>query len=65
MARAARSAKEAFGGVKISFDKVRETTLGSIFGLAPLSPAEMVKKLWAFIAREGLKIAAAEVAKRI
>lgn len=47
-------AKKAFGGYKISFAKVKNATLGEVFGTGDLTPSEMTKKLWAFIKRKGL-----------
>ena len=40
--------KKKFGGYAISF-KGRKETLEQVFGSGKLGPAEMTKKLWAFI----------------
>jgi len=39
---------KAFGGTAINF-KGREETMEGIFGSAPIGPAEMTKKLWAYV----------------
>ena len=41
--------RKAFGGYSISFAKVKDVSLGKVFGTAQLSPAEMTKKLWKFV----------------
>ena len=41
--------------VKISFEPVKDVTLGQVFGTKPLGATDMVKKLWDYIKSEGLK----------
>jgi hypothetical protein len=45
--------KPAFGGYAISFQG-RSDTLESVFGVTPIGPAEMTKKLWSYVKRRGL-----------
>jgi hypothetical protein len=45
--------KPAFGGYAISFHG-RSDSLESVFGAAPIGPAEMTKKLWSYVKRRGL-----------
>jgi len=45
--------KPAFGGYAISFHG-RSDSLESVFGTAPIGPAEMTKKLWSYVKRRGL-----------
>lgn len=40
--------KKPFGGYSISF-KGRKETVEQVFGIAPLAPSAMTKKLWVFI----------------
>ena len=47
------SKKPAFGGYAISFQG-RSDSLESLFGAAPIGPAEMTKKLWSYVKRRGL-----------
>jgi hypothetical protein len=59
MARAARGGssrggrRPAFGGFSITF-KGADDTLESVFGSQPIGPAEMTKKLWAYVKRKKL-----------
>lgn len=48
----AKAKKAAFGGYAVSF-KGRKETMEQVFG-ASCTPAEMTKKLWAFIKEKGL-----------
>ena len=48
-----RSGKKAFGGFSISF-KGAGDSLESVFGSSPIGPAEMTKKLWAYVKRKKL-----------
>ena len=48
--------RKAFGGVQISFKKVSHYELKNVFGTEPMSPAEMVKRLWAFIKKLDLRV---------
>ncbi len=43
-------AKKAFGGMVIKPDE----KLAAIIGKGPVSPAEMTKKIWAYVKRNGL-----------
>ena len=45
--------KPAFGGYAINFHG-RSESLESLFGSAPIGPAEMTKKLWSYVKRRGL-----------
>ena len=45
--------KKPFGGFSINFKGVNDP-LSSVFGEAPIGPAEMTKKLWAFVKRKKL-----------
>ena len=42
-----------FGGFSISF-KGASDSLESVFGSSPIGPAEMTKKLWAYVKRKKL-----------
>jgi hypothetical protein len=45
--------RPAFGGFSINF-KGQTDSLESVFGSAPIGPAEMTKKLWAYVKRRKL-----------
>ena len=45
--------RKPFGGFSISF-KGADDTLESVFGSTPIGPAEMTKKLWAYVKRKKL-----------
>jgi hypothetical protein len=45
--------KPTFGGYAINFQG-RSDSLESLFGPAPIGPAEMTKKLWNYVKRRGL-----------
>lgn len=45
--------KPAFGGYAIRFEGCADS-LESLFGAAPIGPAEMTKKLWSYVKRRGL-----------
>jgi hypothetical protein len=45
--------KPAFGGYAIRFEGCADS-LESLFGTAPIGPAEMTKKLWSYVKRRGL-----------
>jgi hypothetical protein len=45
--------KPTFGGYSINFQG-RLDSLESLFGPAPIGPAEMTKKLWNYVKRRGL-----------
>jgi len=47
-------AKKPFGGYTISFARVKDDTLGDVFGAGAVTPSEMTKKLWVYIKRKGL-----------
>lgn len=47
-------ARKPFGGYTISFAGAKDSTLGEVFGTAPITPSDMTKKIWAFIKRKGL-----------
>ncbi len=53
MAKAAAKGKKPFGGFSINFKGVSDS-LESVFGSAPIGPAEMTKKLWAYVKRKKL-----------
>jgi len=55
MAKAAAKGgkKAAFGGFSISF-KGASDSLEAVFGDSPIGPAEMTKKLWAYVKRKKL-----------
>lgn len=46
--------KKLFGGYTVSFAKVKDATLGQVFGTGKLAPSQMTKKLWAFVKRKKL-----------
>jgi hypothetical protein len=48
-----KSKGKAFGGFSISF-KGASDSLETVFGSAPIGPAEMTKKLWAYVKRRKL-----------
>ena len=50
MAKAAKSGKKAFGGFAINFKGCTDS-LESVFGPVPIGPAEMTKKIWAYVKR--------------
>ena len=50
---AAKGGKKPFGGFSISF-KGASDSLESVFGSTPIGPAEMTKKLWAYVKRKKL-----------
>jgi hypothetical protein len=50
---AAKGGKKPFGGFSISF-KGASDSLESVFGSAPIGPAEMTKKLWGYVKRKKL-----------
>ncbi len=50
---AAKGARKPFGGFSISF-KGASDSLESVFGSTPIGPAEMTKKLWAYVKRKKL-----------
>ena len=45
--------KPAFGGYSISFQGCSDS-VEALFGGAPIGPAEMTKKIWAYVTRRGL-----------
>ncbi len=45
--------KPAFGGYSISFQGCSDS-VEALFGSAPIGPAEMTKKIWAYVKRRGL-----------
>ncbi len=47
------SKKGAFGGYKINF-KGYHDSLEKVFGIRPLAPSEMTKKLWGYVKRKKL-----------
>jgi hypothetical protein len=49
----AKGGKKPFGGFSISF-KGASDSLESVFGGSPIGPAEMTKKLWAYVKRKKL-----------
>jgi hypothetical protein len=49
----AKAARKPFGGFSITF-KGATDSLESVFGSAPIGPAEMTKKLWAYVKRKKL-----------
>ena len=53
MPKPTASKKPAFGGYAINFQG-RSESLESLFGSAPIGPAEMTKKLWSYVKRRGL-----------
>jgi hypothetical protein len=53
MAKAAAKGKKPFGGFSINF-KGASDSLESVFGNSPIGPAEMTKKLWAYVKRRKL-----------
>jgi len=46
--------KKPFGGYTVSFAKVKDMTLGQVFGTAPITPSEMTKALWKVVKGKGL-----------
>jgi hypothetical protein len=47
----ASSGRKAFGGFSINFKGCTDT-VESVFGSAPIGPAEMTKKIWAYVKRK-------------
>jgi hypothetical protein len=52
-AKAKAGARKPFGGFSINF-KGCVDSVESIFGSAPIGPAEMTKKLWAYVKKKKL-----------
>jgi len=48
------AAKKPFGGYTVSFAKVKDMTLGEVFGTGAVTPSEMTKRLWKVIKSKGL-----------
>jgi len=48
-------ARKPFGGYTVSFAKVKEMTLGEVFGTGAITPSEMTKRIWKVI--KGHKLA--------
>jgi hypothetical protein len=53
MAAKAKAKRPAFGGFSINFKGCTDS-VESIFGPAPIGPAEMTKKLWVYVKRKKL-----------
>lgn len=53
MAAKAKAKGKPFGGFSISF-KGASDSLETVFGSGPIGPAEMTKKLWAYVKRKKL-----------
>ena len=51
MATKAKAKRPAFGGFSINF-KGATDSLESVFGSTPIGPAEMTKKIWAYVKRK-------------
>lgn len=49
----AKSGRKPFGGFSINFKGCTDS-LESVFGGAPIGPAEMTKKIWAYVKRKKL-----------
>ena len=47
-------AKKPFGGYTVCFAKVKDMTLGEVFGTAPITPSEMTKRVWKVVKSKGL-----------
>jgi hypothetical protein len=39
-------AKKPFGGYHVNFSKIKDMTLGEVFGTKDMGPSDMTKKLW-------------------
>lgn len=50
---AVKAKRPAFGGFSINF-KGASDSLESVFGAAPIGPAEMTKRLWAYVKKKKL-----------
>jgi len=48
---AAKAKRPAFGGFSITFKGCTDS-VESVFGSAPIGPAEMTKKLWVYVKRK-------------
>ena len=46
--------KKPFGGYTISFAKVKDMSLGEVFGTKPITPSEMTKAIWKVVKGKGL-----------
>lgn len=42
--------------IKVSFDKVKNLTLGDLYGTEPIPVSDLNKKLWALIKKENLRL---------
>jgi len=45
----------SFGSYRLNFSRVKDTTLGEVFGTNDLKPSEMTSLLWHFIKAENLE----------
>ncbi|MBI3588522.1 hypothetical protein HY995_05860 [Candidatus Micrarchaeota archaeon] len=48
------AARKPFGGYTISFAKVKDMTLGEVFGTSAITPSEMTKKIWKVVKGKNL-----------
>ncbi|MFA4946755.1 MAG: hypothetical protein WC607_04450 [Candidatus Micrarchaeia archaeon] len=46
--------RKPFGGYTISFAKVKDMTLGEVFGVGKITPSDMTKKIWVVIKKHKL-----------
>lgn len=46
-------AKKAFGGYTINFKGCKDP-IEKVFGVAPIGPSEMTKKIWAYVKKNKL-----------
>ncbi len=51
--KAKKKAKKAFGGMTISFKSCKDP-ICKVFGMVPLAPSKMNKKLWGYIKKKKL-----------
>ena len=49
-------ARGDFGGLMITFKKVRKTPIGDIMGTKPMKPTQMMSKIWAFVKKNKKKM---------
>jgi len=47
-------AKKPFGGYHVNFTKVKDMTLGEVFGTSDMGPSDMTKKLWKVVKGKNL-----------
>jgi hypothetical protein len=42
--------------IKVNFEKVKDMTLGQLYGIGPVPVSDLTKKLWELIKKENLRL---------